>query len=86
MLRNISIYGAAIQRDEAKRNRAAAWLDAAEKSTARKAGELASRNMLRNISLYGAAVQRDGAQRNRAAAWLDRKTHLTFHYTAHTSV
>lgn len=29
MLRNISIYGAAVQRDEAKRNRAAAWLDAA---------------------------------------------------------
>ena len=28
MLRNISIYGAAVQRDEAKQNRAAAWLDA----------------------------------------------------------
>ena len=27
MLRNISVYGAAVQRDEAKRNRAAAWLD-----------------------------------------------------------
>ena len=78
MLRNISIYGAAVQRDEAKRNRAAAWLDAAEKSTARKAGELASRNMLRNISIYGAAVQRDGAKRNRAAAWLDRENSSYF--------
>ena len=28
MLRNISVYGAAVQRDEAKQNRAAAWLDA----------------------------------------------------------
>ena len=72
------IYGAAVQRDEAKRNRAAAWLDAAEKSTARKAGELASRNMLRNISIYGAAVQRDGAQRNQAAAWLTGKLILLF--------
>ena len=72
------IQGAAVQRDGTKQNRAAAWLDAAEKSTARKAGELASRNMLRNISIYGAAVQRDGAQRNQAAAWLTGKLILLF--------
>ena len=71
MLRNISLYGAAVQRDGAKRNRAAAWLDVPALTVS---------------DTQGAAVQRDGAKRNRVAAWLDRKTHLTFHYTAHTSV
>ena len=49
-------------------------------------GELASMDPLLFLFIYGVAVQRDEAKRNRAAAWLDRKTHLTFHYTAHTSV
>ena len=50
------IYGAAVQRDGAKRNRAAALLGVPAPTVS---------------DIQGAAVQRDGTKQNRAAAWLD---------------